>query len=667
MRQLLAREDGIALVMAVILLAAVTATSVTVITLTGSGARSADRSKATTKAYHLAEAGIAEALSKLEAVPPTDAPTPPTITLPLTAWQNLDGGQFRYSGTFDDPSKTWTISATGSVPNPGGPGQANVTRTLSRNATVQALVVGATAPEWDRLYHGDTGSCLTIDTVTIPASVTSAGDLCLIDTAKITGAASKVEVGDDVDMDAMPGATQSSTRSPCAAPAATNCTGWLNPTRVASSNNSRASVTVLADTQSAALNATGYAFAIPANAVILGIVARIEGYATGGGLDDDEVRLLKAGAPSGNDDASSTDWAQPGSPQETTRTYGGSNDLWGTTWTPAQINATNFGLRLRVDNDNTTPSATRVANVDHIQLQVYYQVPVVNASIGVSGGNVLRAEIVGTCTYGTAAPGSCGPSSGVYAGTITSTPPNLQKPQVDMAYWYQNAKPGPMHDCTTGSFPGGFDNDTTYNVSLPDYGNANEDIDQITPSFISYSCKVIENGVTVGELTWNHVTHLLIIKGTIFIDGNVRFDKDGQLVNYQGRAIIYAAGDIEYDEIVCAGGDGSNNCWSTMTNWDPEQNMMIILSGGDSEYDQGEDLDPAAFQGVMYADDDCIIHEAFRSSGPIICDSIEIPYDSSAWPSFYAWPSLQSLIAGQMYGSFANADDYTLLVGEQSG
>ena len=31
-------------------------------------------------------------------------------------------------------------------------------------------------------------------------------------------------------------------------------------------------------------------------------------------------------------------------------------------------------------------------------------------------------------------------------------------------------------------------------------------------------------------------------------------------VNYNGRAILYSAGDIEFDEVVCAGGNGSNNC-----------------------------------------------------------------------------------------------------------
>ena len=98
--------------------------------------------------------------------------------------------------------------------------------------------------------------------------------------------------------------------------------------------------------------------------------------------------------------------------------------------------------------------------------------------------------------------------------------------------------------------------------------------------------------------------------------------------------------------------------------------MLIIVSGGWSEYDQGNDCCPlrnAGFQGVMYARDQCLIHEAFRSSGPVICDQIQILDDTGTWPTFYPWPPLQTLIAGQMYGSFASAADYDLILGHELG
>jgi hypothetical protein len=479
----------IALPLAIAILIVLAIAVVGVIAFSSAGARDSSRSQAENVAFSVAEAGVNVALSILGNAP---NPTVPTL-LPATT-TTVEGGTVDYSGSYSNG--VWTILATSHVANPSGPGTGEITRTLNQKVTVQPLVPGATAPEWDRLFHNRTDVCLTIDTVTIPASVTSRGDLCLLRTAKITGSRSLVEVGRDVTI---------------AAP---------------------------------------------------------------------------------------------------------------------------------------------------------------NGAIGAAGSPISRAEVVGTCKYGSqAAHSPCSGVDTVYAGTYTTTPPHLVKPTVDMAYWYDHAKPGPKHPCTTGSFPGGFDNDALWNRSLPDYGNDNEDIDQVTPSFVSYSCKVIENGQLVGEISWDHNTHVLKIHGTIFIDGNVRFDRDGQLVNYQGRAIIYAAGDLEYDEVVCAGGNGTRNCWSDMSNWDPEQNMMIILSGGWSEYDQGDDccpLRPAAFQGVMYARDHCLIHQQFRSSGPILCDEIRIQ-NLGGWPSFYEWPALQSLIAGQMYGSFAMAADYKLILGEQVG
>ena len=119
-----------------------------------------------------------------------------------------------------------------------------------------------------------------------------------------------------------------------------------------------------------------------------------------------------------------------------------------------------------------------------------------------------------------------------------------------------------MHNCTSGSFPGGFDNDSTYNNSLPDVGNGNEDLD-VTPTNTSYDCQYWENGQMVGQIAWNHVTHLMNIKGTIFVDGPVRFDKDGQLVNYNGRAILYSAGTSSSTRSSAPAGTARTNCLTT--------------------------------------------------------------------------------------------------------
>ena len=86
------------------------------------------------------------------------------------------------------------------------------------------------------------------------------------------------------------------------------------------------------------------------------------------------------------------------------------------------------------------------------------------ASVGTSGNPIDEFAASGGCYY-TGTPLPCGPSTNVYADAVGTSPPVIAKPTADLAYWYTNAQLGPQSACTTGSFPGGFDNDTTLNVS----------------------------------------------------------------------------------------------------------------------------------------------------------------------------------------------------------
>ena len=299
---------------------------------------------------------------------------------------------------------------------------------------------------------------------------------------------------------------------------------------------------------SAVLLATGFGFTVPTGSVIQGVEAWVERSASlSGSVSDNEVHLLKAGAQVGSNFAATATY----NTSDGTEDYGANNNLWGTTWTAEEINASNFGLRFRVDSD--TPVAL-TASVDAITIRVTY-LPPPTTSIGVSGTNVLQAHIAGDCTYHTqAAHTPCTATDKVYASTITTSPSGLSKPQIDMAFWYVNAKPGPRQACTTTvGTPPVWDNDSTYNLSLP----VDDTWSEVTPTNRSYTCQVhdAQNNL-LGELSWNHSTHVLKIFGTIFLDGDFRFDDNGQIAHYQGRGIIYAARDIEFDEQVCAGGTG---------------------------------------------------------------------------------------------------------------
>ena len=69
----------------------------------------------------------------------------------------------------------------------------------------------------------------------------------------------------------------------------------------------------------------------------------------------------------------------------------------------------------------------------------------------------------------------------------------------------------------------------------------------MAPNTTDHDCQFVENGQLVGQLKWNHTTHRLDIKGVIFVDGNFRFDEDGEIIHYYGRANIMSSRDDEID------------------------------------------------------------------------------------------------------------------------
>jgi hypothetical protein len=116
------------------------------------------------------------------------------------------------------------------------------------------------------------------------------------------------------------------------------------------------------------LKPTGFGFSIPAEAVIDGILLEVYRFASGSGeAGDNTVKLVKAGVPVGSDLAFAGSYPSSGSYWS----YGGASNLWGTTWTPAQINAANFGAAigaslLVAEEENVT------ASIDHVRITVFY-------------------------------------------------------------------------------------------------------------------------------------------------------------------------------------------------------------------------------------------------------------------------------------------------------
>lgn len=146
--------------------------------------------------------------------------------------------------------------------------------------------------------------------------------------------------------------------------------GYTNASRVQACDSSFATLAVAQGSNGGAIQVSGFGFGIPGGATIVGITAHVthEDISANGGIKDRTVGLLKAGTLVGTNMASGTAWAQ-GTPE--TFTYGGTSNLWGTTWTPSDINDSNFGLSFAPKNtDNIDGTAT--VGVDCITITVTY-------------------------------------------------------------------------------------------------------------------------------------------------------------------------------------------------------------------------------------------------------------------------------------------------------
>jgi hypothetical protein len=143
---------------------------------------------------------------------------------------------------------------------------------------------------------------------------------------------------------------------------------WSNPTNVGASDDARATCGVAASGVSGTLTVTAFGFAIPGGSTIDGITVAIERRSTTNNvIDDNSIRLTKASAAVGDNKATATKWPLN---TDSTATYGGVADLWGTTWSVAEVNDSGFGVAILADN--TDAGSTRSAQVDHVTITITY-------------------------------------------------------------------------------------------------------------------------------------------------------------------------------------------------------------------------------------------------------------------------------------------------------
>lgn len=115
------------------------------------------------------------------------------------------------------------------------------------------------------------------------------------------------------------------------------------------------------------LKATGFGFSVTATAAICGIEVRVERRVSGAASKDTAIMLVKNNVVTGINQKINIPWSTTLS----VITYGSNSDLWGTTWTPTDINDPNFGAAISVVNTFTTTSYS-FPLIDYITVKVYY-------------------------------------------------------------------------------------------------------------------------------------------------------------------------------------------------------------------------------------------------------------------------------------------------------
>ncbi|HWY12449.1 MAG TPA: T9SS type A sorting domain-containing protein [Bacteroidia bacterium] len=172
--------------------------------------------------------------------------------------------------------------------------------------------------------------------------------------------------------------TGTATTSPSNACLSCPGSGWNNEMNVTVSDGIAADVNLMKNAfcfqstcyYSRSLVSSQFGFSIPGSATILGIEVNIIREAPAiNTIMDTTVMLLMNGVTQSLNNKSSVSWPAT----YTNQVYGGPSNLWGLTWTPADINNPATAVRLGVYNQSTV--SVSGVNVDFISMTVYYANP----------------------------------------------------------------------------------------------------------------------------------------------------------------------------------------------------------------------------------------------------------------------------------------------------
>jgi len=156
--------------------------------------------------------------------------------------------------------------------------------------------------------------------------------------------------------------------------------GWVNGTNAIGQDN----VCATDSGGSNVLDLTGFGFSVPTGSSINGITVSVKGARqsnNGGAMD----LVILGGATSPSPTASTGTYPVTTACSSTIFVdNGGATQLFGTTFTPAQVNATTFGVRI---NSGSLTGGGKLASVDHVTVTIHYTAsapPPVSGTLGIS-------------------------------------------------------------------------------------------------------------------------------------------------------------------------------------------------------------------------------------------------------------------------------------------
>lgn len=174
---------------------------------------------------------------------------------------------------------------------------------------------------------------------------------------------------------------------------------WVDRTNAQTSNNVYASLlfsnsgeaqqTFPVSLSNATVNyfvITGLSSTVPSGATINGITVKFERFGDQNinetlTVADSAIYLTKDGTYTvGNNKSTGAAWAT--SDNNTTTDFGGASDLWGTTLTAAEVNASTFGVMISPSLTSSTPEGGTNVKIDQVTITIDY-----------TGGTVRRRAV----------------------------------------------------------------------------------------------------------------------------------------------------------------------------------------------------------------------------------------------------------------------------------